>query len=158
VVLNWFRKKSPPAQPPEDNWTLARTEEDGKPVAFRYRSMVPTDVRTADYPYLINIYWRFDGSSNDGMPAPELYDRMARLEKMLDPIEGSGMGYLVLSITGNNRKEWIWYVADKQRYMASVNEVLSEVAEPFPVEFESSHDPNWESFTVLLHAGRSDVH
>jgi uncharacterized protein DUF695 len=156
-VLRWFRRKRPQAEAPE-HWTLARSDEDGKPVAFRFRSIVPAGVRTADYPHLINIYWRFDGTDTNGMPTPELYDRMARLETLLEAIEGPGLGYLVLSITGNGRKEWIWYVADKDRYMARVNEVFSREAEPFPVEFESAPDPDWNSYTVLLRVRGSDVH
>src|SRR5262245_14927587 len=69
MVLNWFRKKNQPVPPAADHWTLARTEEEGRLVAFRYRSLVPAGIRTQDYPHLINIYWRFDGGDQGGMPS-----------------------------------------------------------------------------------------
>ena len=158
MVLNWFHKKTPTAALPEDEWTLARMDEDGAPVALRFRSAVPHGISTADYPWLINIYWRFDGSGNDRMPTPDLYDRMSRLEELLDPLEGAGKGFLVLSVAGRNRKEWVWYVAEKDAYMTRVNQALASESVPFPVEFESAKDPAWSSFTVLLRSGRSDVH
>lgn len=158
MVLNWFRKKPSPAAQAEDQWTFARMDEDGASIALRFRSAVPRGISTADYPWLINIYWPFEGNGNDGMPSPELYDRMARLETLLDALEGAGQGFLVLSVTGHNRKEWVWYVSDRDAYMARANQALSGEVEPFPLEFESSQDPTWSSFTVLLRGGRPAVH
>jgi Family of unknown function (DUF695) len=147
-VLSWLRRRK--AATP-DPWTIARTMEDGRTVLLRFRSFTPPGIDTADYPHLINIYWRFGGEANEGMPPAPLHDRMALLEQRLDAIEGAGTGFLVLAITGNNRKEWVWYVADTAAYMARVNEVL-QADERFPVEFESAADPEWAHFRSLLGA------
>ena len=116
---------------------------------FRFRSFTPPDIATKDYPHLINICWSYDPDAREGMPPGELHDRMIEMEQRLDSIEGSGVGFLVLAITGNGRKEWIWYVADKAGYMARVNEAMAGV-DPLPLEFETSEDPGWENFTALL--------
>jgi len=136
---------------------MARMEEDGRTVIWRFRRSTPPGVRTQDYPYLVKIYWRYDGEATEGMPPGALHDRMVELEQRLDPIEGSGAGFFVLAISGNNRKEWIWYVADKAAYLIQVSQALHG-ADPFPVEFETSDDPQWAHFAGLLASVREKAH
>jgi hypothetical protein len=153
-VFNWLRRPKPV---PTDSWAIARMEEDGRTVIWRFRRSTPPGVTTQDYPYLVNIYWRYDGEATEGMPPGALHDRMVELEQRLDPIEGSGAGFFVLAISGNNRKEWIWYVADKAAYMIQVSQALHG-ADPFPVEFETSDDPQWSNFAALLASVREKAH
>lgn len=133
----------------DDTWVVASAEEDGQQVLFRFRAIVPPKVEPSEFPDLVNIYWTFDGAANAGMPESSLHDRMVELENRLDSIEGPATGFLVLSITGNNRKEWVWYVRERGVFMERVNEALSG-PEPFPVEFAASSDPNWDNYRGLL--------
>lgn len=146
-MLKWLRRSTRPD--PDEPWLIASTEEEGNRVLYRMRQTLPEGIDTALYPHLINVYWRFDGATNQGMPAPSVYDRMAELEQALEPLEGPETGFLVLSITGNNRKEWAWYVAEPSAYMEKANAALAGL-EPFPVEFESALDAAWSNFKDLL--------
>jgi hypothetical protein len=149
TMPNWFRKRKLPE--PLDPWTLATTEEEGLRVVLRFRSLVPPGIRTEDYPSLLNIYWRYDGSATEGMPAAETVERMGRLESLLEAHEGPGVGFLMLCVTGNSRREWVWYVADERRFRQWVQQALAGEP-PFPVEIESAEDPSWSSYTRLLDA------
>jgi hypothetical protein len=148
LMLSWLRR-SPQRPDAEDPWLIASTEEEGLRVLYRMRQKLPDGIDTTRYPHLMNIYWHFDGTTNEGMPPTAVYDRMAELEEMLEPLEGAATGFLVLSITGNNRKEWAWYVADPHAYMAQANAALVGV-DPFPVEFEAAMDADWRNFKDLL--------
>jgi hypothetical protein len=152
--VRWPWQKERPAH---DLWTIARTQEQGREVLLRFRSCIPPGVETGDYPHLVNIHWAFDGQASAGMPPPELHLRMRELEDLLEALEGPALGFLVVSITGNNRKEWVWYVADRDAYMKRVNEALAG-GEPYPVEFESVEDPAWSSYTSLLVAASGTAH
>jgi hypothetical protein len=138
----------------EEQWTIAGTEEDGARVLFRFRQQIPTGVQTSRYPHVLNIYWRFDGRDTEGMPPSSILDHMGELEQRLDPLEGEEFGYLVLCITGNNRKEWVWYVAEPAAFMKELN-VAFAGAKQFPVEFEAALDPGWENFRDLIAAATS---
>ena len=46
--------------------------------------------------------------------------------------------------------EWLWYVADRSRYMSGVNRVLSSSSAHYPVDFEASSDPTWETFRAFI--------
>ena len=82
---------------------------------------------------------------------------MVKLENILDPLEGPSTGFLVLSVTGNNRKEWIWYVRKRSAFMKEVNRVLHG-QERFPVEFAASNDPNWDNYRALLASVQETEH
>jgi hypothetical protein len=134
---------------PGDQWAVATAEEDGNEVIYRFRSAVPAGIVIRDYPHLVNIYWQIEESHVGGVPTPDVNERMTDLEERLDTLEGPATGYMVLSITGSNRREWIWYVRDSEKYMERVNDVLGELP-PFPIEFEVSDDPDWSTFQGLL--------
>ena len=132
-----------------DPWLIAQGEEDGLPLLFRMRELLPAGVEPESYPHLVNIIWQFD-STGSGMPADDLVDRMNEFEDRLDAVEGGAIGYLMVSITGNGRKEWLWYVNDTDRYMQRVNRVLSGSGARFPVDFQSTQDPTWETFRSFI--------
>jgi hypothetical protein len=133
----------------KDQWLIAKGEEAGLPMIFRMRKEVPPGVRTKKYPRIINIYWRYEDASNNGLPPELVLKRMGELEERLDGTEGLDNGFMVLSITGNQRKEWIWYVCDERRFIERLNRALAG-PEPFPIELHAANDPKWKSFTSLL--------
>jgi Family of unknown function (DUF695) len=133
----------------DDTWVIASTEEEGLRVLFRYRAMVPPGIAPSDYPHLINIYWQFDGSATAGMPASNVADRMSDFENLLEPIEGPRLGFLMLAITGNSRKEWIWYARQPDAFLAAVTAALLGAGE-FPIEFEAAADQHWDNYRGLL--------
>lgn len=138
--------------PTEDEWVIAQGTEQQLPVIYRFRAQVPRGVRTAQYPRLVNLYWRYEPGREEGMPGPEDYERMLALEDKLDGIEGRDVGYLVLSITGNSRKEWIWQVRSDDLFISALNNQLVGEAS-FPIEIEANDDPEWNSYFALQRGG-----
>jgi hypothetical protein len=132
-----------------DPWFIAEAEEEGLPLLFRVRELTPAGVEPKKYPFLISVLWKFEHSGT-GMPADEVMDQMNDFEDRLDALEGPAIGYMMVSITGNGRKEWLWYVADRSRYMSGVNRVLSASPVHYPVDFEASSDPTWETFRAFI--------
>jgi hypothetical protein len=132
-----------------DPWLIAQGEEDGLPLLFRMRELMPEGVQPDKYPHLVNILWQFD-TSGSGMPPDDVVDQMNEFEDRLDELEGAAIGYMMVSITGNGRKEWLWYVSDTDRYMQRVNRALAGAGARFPVDFQSSEDPTWETFRAFI--------
>jgi hypothetical protein len=134
----------------EDRWAIAHAEEDGTPVLFRFRSDLPVK-DTANFPYLVSILWHYDGTRNGGMPDDRTLAQMNRIEDALDPIDESGEAFLMIVVTGNNRREWIWYTHDRDRYMALVNRAMPRQPK-FPVDFATSEDPTWLTYLSIREA------
>jgi hypothetical protein len=146
------RKNAPPAQ--NDEWTIAQGDEKGFPVISRFRSRVPPGIEVADYPRLVNLYWRYEPGREQAMPGPEDYEHMLRLEEHLEKVEGRDVGFLVLSVTGGCRKEWILYVRSDDVFISAFNAQVQGEAR-FPIEIESAADPSWGNYFHLLSRVRS---
>jgi hypothetical protein len=133
-----------------DPWLIAQSEEEGVPLLFRMRQSIPASVQPERYPELISILWQLENETISGMPEDEELSAIIDFEDRLDGLEGDALGYMMVAITGNGRKEWLWYVADISAFMSAVNVALSSAPLRFPIEFEASHDATWETFRALI--------
>ncbi|WP_175543838.1 DUF695 domain-containing protein [Atopomonas hussainii] len=123
----------------------ATGEEDGRPVIYRSMQSVPDGESESDYPNLVNVYWAFDVEPNNGMPDRDSNDKQIAFEDALADLDVSGTSHLMLVVTGNGRKEWIWYVKDVERWLEKLNSLLAGT-EVYPIEIETSHDPEWAAY------------
>ncbi|MGQ3210646.1 MAG: DUF695 domain-containing protein [Shinella sp.] len=125
----------------EDVFFLASGEEDEKPLIFRSLSAVPTGVREADLPNHVAIVWPYDSQSN-GMPNSDTNIAQIAFEDALETLDVNTVGRLVLIVTGNNRKEWHWYVKDFDDWMVQMNQML-EMQPLYPIEIMHFYEPDW---------------
>ncbi len=143
-----------PAQPqnaPNDSegrWLVARGFASGRPLILRMRQEIPAGIQPTDHPFQITIRWGYEDRSNNGLPVPAALERMNELEDHLEPIEGPDTGFMVFSVTGDQRKEWIWYARDKAGFIQKLNEALAG-CEPFPIEIYMADDPEWSAYLDL---------
>jgi hypothetical protein len=131
----------------QDIWATATGKEGALPLIFRFRMHIPTSViSTTDFPVLINVYWRYDGSGNNGLPPLQENERQITFEDAITPLdEQEHLAYLMLVVTGNSRKEWIFYAREFEAWLARLNEVLHG-HDVYPIEIETSHDPAWTTW------------
>ena len=115
-------------------WAISVGQEKGRTVVVRTRTRPPGGLNPDDFPDSVEITWRFDGSATAGMPAPEVHGLLVACEDMFLRLEGRGNGILGLSITGNGRREWLWYVADAAVFRRKIEELLAKARQPFPLE------------------------
>lgn len=147
-MFGLFKRKKSTADESEP-WVVAQGSEKGFRVLFRYRGKPPAGVLLSDYPRLVNIYWSYVPGREGAMPGSEDYERMLELESSLEEIETTGAGYLVLSITGNSRKEWVMYSRSDEAFLEQFN-VCLQGKPSFPVELETASDPAWASYYDVL--------
>jgi hypothetical protein len=134
----------------QDQWAILEAEEDGVPLLFRFRTNIPV-ADTNAFPFLISIMWIYDGKRNEGMPDDGTLAMMDRVEDALDWVDDSGEAFLMVVVTGNNRREWIWYTSDRQRYMALVNKAMPRQPK-FPLDFATSEDASWQTYRSIRDA------
>lgn len=127
-----------------DPWVVGERMIDGRPFIVRMREIPPFGIDTREYPFLISIRWRYE-EEGSGLPPEELHQRMGMMEERLDRLERAGTGYMMVTTTGENEKEWFWYARDVKAFMSGVNEALKETP-GLPLSFEGSEDPEWNAF------------
>ena len=121
----------------------------GKPLLFRIRQRAPAFANQDDFTRLLTVSWAYE-SDDSGMPPEEVSERMQTLEDLLiAPIEIEQQGFLAVVATGNNVRDWLWYIRDRQTIANIVNVALGN-EEPFPIELNVEEDPMWETYRNFL--------
>ena len=109
---------------------MSVAEENGQTLIVRTRRRAPSGWSLRDYPASIELVWNYEGSQTYGMPPSEVVEAMATFEDASLALEQPGLGLLGISITGNGRREWVWYVADPMRFSQEAQAIVSD---RFPV-------------------------
>jgi hypothetical protein len=94
----------------QDTWLTAQGSENDLPLIFRARQHKPKGIDISCYPTLLNIYWPYDASIRNGMPPVDINEQQVKFENAIERIDDEAIAHLMLVITGNGRKEWIYYI------------------------------------------------
>jgi len=135
---------------PDDTWSVATAEDDGKPLILRIRNKPPSFASKKTFPHLLAVSWQYEPTNESRMPPDDVADRMGQLEDLLEEaFVGACQAFLSVIATGNGVREWQWYARDPDDVMTMVNQTLGEL-EPFPVEFSFQYDPDWTAYSRFL--------
>lgn len=141
----------------QEGGIIGRTFEDNLPVIFKLVDEFPDQVTRAALPWLTVISWKYDGSSTNGMPSEGANEAMVMLEQGIeDSLLREGFMQHAYSRTGNGLKQLVYYIADRDEFMAAFNDALADHPR-YPIEINFYYDSEWEDFRKLLEAFRSSV-
>ena len=134
----------------EGRGIIGRVHEDGAPVIYKFINELPQDTIRSNLSWLTIISWKYDGSSNNGMPLNDENQKMITLEDAIeDHIEDDQVLRHVYSRTGNNLKELVYYINDQDKFLEAFNNTLSGHPR-YPIEINFYQDAGWEDFKRLL--------
>ena len=137
-----------PVRNPED-WTLAQGKENGNSTIIRALARVPMAEQRAARPVLVSITWAYDGEATAGMPSRAVYDRIEGFESVLfaaldaGTAEGGDWATEAAAITGNGARQWRFYAADAEDFIARFTTALAGET-IYPIELEAVDDPDWQ--------------
>ncbi|MDO8652995.1 MAG: DUF695 domain-containing protein [Undibacterium sp.] len=133
----------------EDTWSVGEAKIKGNPVVYKFINEFPDEVTRHRLPWLTVVSWKYDGSSNNGMPPKEINESMIKLEDGLETIEDKDNQHIdVYSATGNNLKEFVFYISDREQFMSNFNKALK--GHPaYPIEVNFYEDKEWSELNKL---------
>lgn len=141
----------------DSQWSIATTEDNGKPLIFRIRNQEPSFATNADFPHLLAVCWQYQSPNDRGMPSPEEAQRMAELKDLLEAgLENVQQAFLTVIVPGNGVREWQWYARDAKKTMELVNKTLGHLG-PFPIQFSFQDDPGRQGYNRFLDIPHSRV-
>jgi len=144
LITSALAAVTPAANPPNLGWFVAASNKNGKFVVVKVRKEIPADAKPAQYPNLIEMHWKY-APDTQGMPAEIVISQMAKLDAAIDPIQGDHVGYLMMTITGNGERTWIWYVNDPKAFGAELNRLIP--GHPFPITLNAdASEPDWKTY------------
>ena len=133
----------------DDIWTVGTADQDGQPIMVRVRGEVPDAARRHGLTQLIVVGWPYDGVET-GLPgAADAASMQAFEDAIAVGLERTGVGVAVASLTGAGHREWRYYAADADAFVAALNAALEDHP-TYPLEIEMFDDPAWEGLQQLL--------
>ena len=134
-------------KPPNLGWAVTASTKNDHLMILKVRNEIPPEAKPAQYPNAIEMHWTYAPDAK-GMPTDLEISQMAKLEAALDPIQGDRVGYLMIIITGNSDRTWIWYVADPKTFGAALNRLIP--GHPFPITLHASaSEPDWKTYRAM---------
>lgn len=129
---------------------IAESNEDGVPVIWKVVNGRPSSSEEDTLRVAAVVDWKYDGTRFNGMPAPGVNERMLAFERALaDRIESPNTCLLVFSRTGNNLKQFVYYVRDSEEFLKRLNDALK--GQPrCPIEITFHDDPGWKDLKSFL--------
>lgn len=133
----------------EETWSVGETKINGKPVVYKFMNELPEHSVLSKMPWLTVVSWKYDGSKNNGMPPRDVNELMIKLEDGLETINGREKIYFdVYSATGNDLKEFVFYISDRESFMNNFNDALK--GHPiYPLEINFYEDKEWSDLSKL---------
>lgn len=128
----------------DDPWSVGRAEKNGKPLLIRFRSERPQGVQSAAFPYLLSATWSYQPHEH-GLPSAEEMVLMDKFEDALASLEGSQAAYLMVVLTNDGERDWLWYAGSEEQAMSQVNQALRGHP-PYPVQFSIQKDRAWRAY------------
>ncbi len=132
---------------PNIGWVATITKEQGNLFSVKVRNAIPADAQPAKYPNAIEMHWKYP-PDDKGLPSEKVLTQIAKLEATLDPIQGDRVGYLMMIVTGNGERTWLWYVADPKAFGAALNRLIP--GHPFPITLNATgQEPDWKTYRAM---------
>src|SRR5258708_17182227 len=107
-------------KPPNIGWVVTISKVEGHLLSVKVRNTLPAEAQPAKYPNAIEMHWKYP-PDDKGLPSEKVLTQIAKLEAAVDPIQGDRVGYLMMIVTGNGERTWLWYVADPKAFGSALN-------------------------------------
>ena len=127
---------------------IGETKEDGLPVIFKFVDELPSQEIRDRFRWLTVVSWKYDRSVRNGMPPESANNQMLALEHVVEGMEEAGLRRHAYSRTGNGLKELVYYVLEREQFVASFNDALSEHPR-YPIEIDFYEDRDWSDFQSI---------
>jgi len=147
--MNWLRRlfsSRPPAAADLEaalaDWRIVKViGPTGGVVVLRLRINAPESSQGSDYATAVEVCWPYE--PKEDLPPADVNEQQLKFERAVDELTGeNGYAELVLVSTGMGVKEWLFYTTSTDRFMASMNELLSG-HQAYPLDIRFYADPGW---------------
>ncbi len=123
---------------------ISTNQSNGRAIVFRYTAEFAPNFDRASQPSRIILAWKY--KSEKGMPSTSERERMDAMEDALSPVlENDGFATLALVSTGEDLREWTYYVRSTDEFLVRLNKALTGKT-AFPIEIHTASDPTWSMY------------
>jgi hypothetical protein len=139
-----FGKKKVTWVAAEDRWSVAKGENNGKPIFLRVSSSAKQFAGHPDFPVRFGVAVPLQAPDENGLPQPMESQQLGNIEDQLFQALGSS-GRLVLIITTGGMREFVSYVRSPE-LAERVFERVRNATKTHELRHYTASDPIWELF------------
>ncbi len=134
-------------------WVLADGTLNEQLITIRYRESIQSELDSAQYQQCIQISWQAaEQDPVTGYPSSDELEKIdAFNQKLMEAVEVGEHGLLVMVLMCEGINQWIIYAKDNDRLQKALNTIPTDTG-LYPIEVASDEDPQWEIFTELRDA------
>jgi hypothetical protein len=136
-----------------NRWVLADGTLNDQPITIRYRNEVQAQLDSGEYGQCIQISWEAeDVDTETGYPsAAELEKIDAFNIKLMEAIEPTEHGIVVMVLMAHGVNQWIIYVRSNEEIQMDLNTIPTDKG-LYPIDVVSEEVASWNNFTELRDA------
>ncbi|MEM1135492.1 MAG: DUF695 domain-containing protein [Bacteroidota bacterium] len=133
-----------------DTWTVAEGDYENTPFILRFRPNLIDFIDTKEYRQRHTITCKYQSDDASLMPESEDFEYMGTIENhLVAALEGELIAVLAFIYTGQNHKEWHWYVKEIEK----ANRKIKAVSEKFnrlQLAIQIEDEPDWKAYNAIL--------
>ena len=129
--------------PKESQWSLLTAQDGDQPLVIRRNDSASELIGSPHYRTRVGVASPFTRPTENGMPEREESDQLYEIEDTLRTrLESDELALLVVTITGGNVKELVFYARDPEKAQLAIDAVRSEVTS-HELQNYLEDDPDW---------------
>ena len=129
-----------------DSWSIIKGTDNNKPFLARANSGLSDFKGMKNYGYRVVISLQFKQPDEDGFPDGTENFELFGVEDSLDSyLVHSKLALPVLVITGNGKRDYIFYAQDIELIKPKISIINSKI-ESYDIQFHFEHDEVWSLF------------
>ena len=133
-----------------DTWFGVESTMNNNPVILRGRDHLKNLKNSGNYPHLVELTWKMENPTDNGIPTPEENILMGKIEDaLIESLECDLQSILTIVHTANNERTWIFYTKSVNEFGNRLNNTLSNYRK-IPIEMETEVDKDWELYSGIL--------
>jgi hypothetical protein len=129
-------------------WSLSEIRDNEFTVFLRFLDNVPDGIKISEYKYMISIFWSYPIHDKSGFPSDDIVEAHSNIEESLNALDDHNNSFYVAQITGNGRKEWIWYTNNIDKWWDNFTKLLSEHPK-YPLDISVDEEPEWSRYMSI---------
>jgi hypothetical protein len=138
--------------PTEWGWSVGQTQWDGKPMFLRLQKRARRFAGHPELPFRLGVAVPLHAPNEHGLPVGEEFTALNSIEDALcDSLQPTHSGFLVMVITTNGMREFVFYVKDQEKATGAV-EAARLIAAGHEVQYYVEKDADWALYRQFLKA------
>jgi len=150
-MWNLFRKERPPKYPSETRTSVLEGKRNGRPLFARRNDSAAILAKHPEFRYRAGVAVPLNYTNEHGLPSENEMQELNVIEdSLLDQMEAGEQSILVLVITTNGMREFVFYTRDST-LVEKVVERLRTRIKTHKIQAYVTKDPGWEVYETFSH-------